>query len=191
MNARKLILFGTAVVIVALALYPPFVFRNGEALIPVGYGWIGQPPDTVSVDGVGMEINAKVLIVEWLGAMLVGGLIYWAVGTKSASKNTDLSNLLSPGPDSIRRPPVKCATPLVDQHLQDEDTSETRSGRNADAWPKFSDFEQSERGYNAYQDAWVGRRRRSALLQDIPMSALEGHRDAVSLAQRKGWRDSE
>lgn len=78
MDMKRIVLIGTAIVVVALSLYPPFVFRHGEEVVPVGHGWIGRPPDTLSPDGVGMEVNAKVLIVEWLGVLLVAGLLLLA-----------------------------------------------------------------------------------------------------------------
>lgn len=58
-------------------------------------------------------------------------------------------------------------------------------------WPRFADFEQSERGYNEYQDAWLARRRRAAQVGEIPMAAIEEHRETIAVAHERGWRDHE
>lgn len=64
-----------------------------------------------------------------------------------------------------------------------------RRSENKGDWPQFEEFEQSERGYNDYRNAWIGRRRRATMLSQIPMAAIDDHRAAVALAQEQGWNE--
>jgi hypothetical protein len=58
-------------------------------------------------------------------------------------------------------------------------------------WPRLADFEQSERGYNEYQNAWSARKRRTTQLSQIPMAAIQEHRRSITLAREQGWQDDD
>ena len=58
-------------------------------------------------------------------------------------------------------------------------------------WPVFKDYPQSEAGWNDYANAWLARRRRVPLLNQIPISAIEEHRQAMQLGRDEGWREWE
>lgn len=58
-------------------------------------------------------------------------------------------------------------------------------------FPKFSDYPQTEDGWNQYDNDWVSRRRMSPTLTDIPKEALEEHWEAMSLGRKNGWEEKE
>jgi hypothetical protein len=57
-------------------------------------------------------------------------------------------------------------------------------------WPKFNDFPQTEAGWNHFCNQWVGRRRITAGIGQIPQWAIEDYRAANGLAVRMGWQES-
>ena len=61
-------------VVVAMLMFPPFQFRvqNGVVL-NLGYGFIFNPP-LVNAAAEG-SVNIGMLVVQWLGVIIVGGLI--------------------------------------------------------------------------------------------------------------------
>lgn len=131
-----------------------------------------------------MEINTKVLVMEWLSALIAGGLVYLAVAIKRTHRRPGDSGMptdFEGGFHIIRTSRGSTSTDKA-----------TRSRAEAvDAWPKFADYKQNESGYNAYQNVWIRHHRRAAHASAIPIDALEDHRRAVALAQQKGWRDHE
>ena len=59
--------------IVALMLvYPPFqvVTYNG-IVFNMGYSWIFEPPKKGQI---GASVNASMLIIQWVGVLIIGGL---------------------------------------------------------------------------------------------------------------------
>lgn len=88
MNRRRAILIATAAAIVALALYPPFVLMDHGNPFPIGYGWLFAPPE----DGYGVSINVSILLLEWTGALIVGGLFWLAVGRSAPESSHSTSS---------------------------------------------------------------------------------------------------
>jgi hypothetical protein len=58
-------------------------------------------------------------------------------------------------------------------------------------WPRFSDFPQTEAGWNHYANQWLSRRRRTSGIGQIPLWAVEEYRAANALAARLNWQESE
>lgn len=58
-------------------------------------------------------------------------------------------------------------------------------------WPRLVDFDQSEDGFNQYLTAWISKRRRTPLLNQIPMDAVREHRGAMAFAREMGWQERE
>jgi hypothetical protein len=93
---------------------------------------------------------------------------------------------------SLQLPPYDTVPQAGSQLLRDSVAVDSESPQAITRdWPRFADFEQSERGYNEYQNAWIGRRRRTALVSQIPMAAIEEHRQSIALAREQGWQDDE
>ena len=58
-------------------------------------------------------------------------------------------------------------------------------------WPNPKDYPQTEVGINQYLNDWVGRRRLTAMIGQIPMEAIQQNRAANELLREKGWREME
>ena len=58
-------------------------------------------------------------------------------------------------------------------------------------FPKFSDYPQTEEGWNHYDNAWVSRRRMTPNIADIPKDVLDEHWVSMSLGLEKGWQEQE
>ena len=89
---QKRILIAVVVVVLAMFIYPPFqAVRNGT-VYNMGYGWIFA----LSNRGY-MTINVSMLIIQWIGVFIVGGIAFFLA--KGASATVGLSskqNLISP-----------------------------------------------------------------------------------------------
>ncbi len=58
-------------------------------------------------------------------------------------------------------------------------------------FPKFSDYPQTEAGWNHYDEDWVTRRRMTPNIAEIPKQVLEEHWASMSLGREKGWKEQE
>jgi hypothetical protein len=58
-------------------------------------------------------------------------------------------------------------------------------------FPKFSDYPQTEAGWNQYDNEWVSRRRLTPNITGIPKEVLEEHWASMSLGRKKGWEERE
>lgn len=65
------------------------------------------------------------------------------------------------------------------------------SAFNQKPWPQMADYPQTETGWNQYANAWVARRRHTALISQIPMAAIEEHRQAMELGRNNGWQETD
>lgn len=74
---QQKILFVSAITIVLMLFFPPFhyQFPNG-AVLNLGYGFLLSPPRLV--DGAPGTVNAVMLVVQWMGVLLVAGLLCYA-----------------------------------------------------------------------------------------------------------------
>jgi hypothetical protein len=75
-SERLLLIAITAILIIMLA-YPPFqlIVYNG-AIINMGYGWIFDPPNRGALVA---SVNLAMLLVQWIGVLLVGGIVYFLI----------------------------------------------------------------------------------------------------------------
>ena len=62
---------------------------------------------------------------------------------------------------------------------------------NSPPFPKFSDYPQTEDGWNGYANNWVSRRRCTSSIAQIPRTVLEEHWTSMSLGREKGWEEQE
>jgi len=69
---QKRILFAVAVVIVAMLVYPPLQSVRNGTVYNMGYGWIFA----LSKRGY-MTINVSMLLIQWVGVFVVGGLAFF------------------------------------------------------------------------------------------------------------------
>jgi hypothetical protein len=76
---QKKILIATAVLIVALLLFPPFQVVFPARVVNLGYGFLLYPPRYSSLSG---SVNTALLLAEVLIAILVGGLLAFAYKDK-------------------------------------------------------------------------------------------------------------
>jgi hypothetical protein len=61
----------------------------------------------------------------------------------------------------------------------------------SNTFPKFSDYAQTEEGWNRYDNDWVTRRRMTPNIADIPKDVLEEHWASLALGREKGWQEQE
>lgn len=85
---QKRILIAVIVLVAGMLLYPPFqrVTSNG-ATSNMGYGWIFEPP------GGNATVNVSILLIQWIGVLVVGGLGFFLAKESSPSN--------SPGPKGV------------------------------------------------------------------------------------------
>ncbi len=69
---QKHILIAVIVVVVAMLIYPPFQAVRSGTVYNMGYGWIFA----LSKRGY-MTINVSMLIIQWIGVFVVGGLAFF------------------------------------------------------------------------------------------------------------------
>jgi hypothetical protein len=58
-------------------------------------------------------------------------------------------------------------------------------------FPKFSEYPQTEDGWNSYDNDWVARRRMTSSIAEIPKQTLEEHWASMSLGRERGWKEQE
>jgi hypothetical protein len=85
---QKRILIAVIVLVAGMLLHPPFqrVTSNG-AISNMGYGWIFEPP------GGNATVNVSILLIQWVGVFVVGGLGFFLAKGSSAAN--------SPGPKGV------------------------------------------------------------------------------------------
>jgi len=75
---QRAVLAITAIVVIAMLVYPPFhgLLLNG-IVRGLGYSWIWNPPQ-FSIGSTELEstVNVGLLVAQWLGALIVGGIAY-------------------------------------------------------------------------------------------------------------------
>lgn len=73
---QKVVLFYTAILIGCLTIYPPYIYKlDGGAIIGGGFSFFFSPPS-------GALINTSLLLTEYIGALIVGGLLTFAFKDK-------------------------------------------------------------------------------------------------------------
>lgn len=95
-NRRTLLTAVIAVLVAALA-YPPFQYggSSGRAF-NAGYGWIFDPP----IHGRA-SVNIPMLIAEWIAVLVIGGLVWIALGDTPKSSETGSTREATP-PETSR-----------------------------------------------------------------------------------------
>ena len=83
MNAKqKIILLITAAVILLMFAFPPFhVVHPQVGERNMGYGFILNPPEFYST-GIGATVNSGMLLVQWVGVLILGGLAFFLLKGK-------------------------------------------------------------------------------------------------------------
>lgn len=69
---QRCILVAVAVLIVLAGLYVPFEYVDSDERSSAGYGWVFAPSDADAV------VNIPQVFVAWIGAILVGGILWLA-----------------------------------------------------------------------------------------------------------------
>lgn len=72
---QRITLLVTAGFFVGAGVYPPFEVVSGDERFNVGYGLITRPPEFEA------RVDTGVLLTEWLGILLVGGML-WIAATR-------------------------------------------------------------------------------------------------------------
>jgi hypothetical protein len=71
---QRIILAVVAIFFVVMFVYPPFqVIGNNGSVFNMGYGWIFEPPKR---GNIGASVNVPMLLVQWVGVLVVGGLAF-------------------------------------------------------------------------------------------------------------------
>ena len=75
---QKKIVIGAICVIVAMLLYPPFLFHGPNAITRnLGYSFLFDPPRIVYPDGVQGTVDIAMLLVQWLAVAVVAAVLWW------------------------------------------------------------------------------------------------------------------
>jgi|GEM_PF-3501465 len=131
---QKLILIAVVVVVMAMFIYPPFqAVRNGT-VYNMGYGWIFA----LSKRGY-MTINVSMLIIQWIGVFIVGGIAFFLA--KGASATVGFSSKQS----------ASTAVPRENSNVKDVNLYAAILGeKNRDYYlAKFYEFDQQSLGLKA------------------------------------------
>ena len=84
-GTQRKVLLVTAIVIALMVLFPPYEVKNyRQVTIMSGYGFLFALPEYQSLTAsIPAYVNVQTLIVQILGAIVVGGLVYFACGKKT------------------------------------------------------------------------------------------------------------
>jgi len=78
---QKVVLLCTAAAVVIMILFPPYVVMNSrQVVVKAGYGFLLDLPSYIPKNVIGRSrshatVNVPTLLVQILGALIVGGLI--------------------------------------------------------------------------------------------------------------------
>jgi len=80
---EKRVIVVAIVVFVVMQTYPPFhlVLANG-AVLNMGYSWIFDAPKHGDMTAT---VNVFMLVVQWLGVLVIGGLAFFMVKNSAAN----------------------------------------------------------------------------------------------------------
>jgi len=87
---QKRILLAVAVVIVAMLVYPPLQSVRNGTVYNMGYGWIFD----LFKRGI-MTINVSMLLIQWVGVFVVGGLAFFLTKNISTERTDQESRVVS------------------------------------------------------------------------------------------------
>jgi hypothetical protein len=74
---QKRLLWGTIGVVVLMLLFPPFQLQGVNGIVlNMGYGFIFVPPSGQGIEG---QVNAGLLVVQWLGVLIIAALALLAM----------------------------------------------------------------------------------------------------------------
>jgi hypothetical protein len=79
---QQCVLFVCAAVIVLMLLYPPFLSHGKNGMVAnMGYGFLFHAPtgDFFELPSV---VNVGMLLAQWVGVILVGGILWFAFRDK-------------------------------------------------------------------------------------------------------------
>ncbi len=73
---QKGVLVAVIVVVIAMLFYPPYheLWSSG-GYINVGYSWIFKPPKNFEY----ASVNVPMLLAQWVGVLIVGGIGFFIV----------------------------------------------------------------------------------------------------------------
>jgi hypothetical protein len=85
---QKIILVAVIIIIAGMLAYPPFqvVAKNGT-VFNMGYGWIIDPPKRGYITAT---VNVAMLLIQWVGVLVVGGLAFFL--TKKTQQQSNASS---------------------------------------------------------------------------------------------------
>ena len=84
-NNPKWVLKLTSVVMFAMLIYPPFQLSLANGVVDnMGYSWLFSPPRHPEYSELTGSVDVTLLIAQWLGALLVGGLAWFALKGESS-----------------------------------------------------------------------------------------------------------
>lgn len=85
---QQLVLFITAGIVGIMVIFPPYVVKDGGRLLESGYGYLFGLPGCSITRGSGMTaildyvpavVNVSTLFIQIIGALIVGGLVWFAL----------------------------------------------------------------------------------------------------------------
>lgn len=107
---QKNILITVIVTIITMLIFPPFqVINRWGVAYNMGYGWLFSPP--MSMGMVTANVNITMLIIQWLGVLIVGGIAYFLSKNLISSE----SPILEPKA-SYSRNIIKLEAPITINH---------------------------------------------------------------------------
>jgi len=100
------ILITVIVTIITMLIFPPFqVINRWGVAYNMGYGWLFSPPMTAGM--VTANVNITMLIIQWIGVLIVGGIAYFLSKNLISSESPILEPQASYSRDIIKlEPPI-------------------------------------------------------------------------------------
>ncbi len=79
-SSQRCILIIAAIVIIIMAIFPPWQSVHSDATFNLGFHYVLIRPELSrgSGDSIASFINSKQLLVQWVGVIFVAGLLYFA-----------------------------------------------------------------------------------------------------------------
>jgi hypothetical protein len=97
-NKQKIILIFVISIIIGMLVYPPYQFhRNDGVACNAGYGWLMDPLHSGRA-----TVNIAMLLTQWVGVLITGGLAFYLV--KTPLRKTITYNSIPQDEKHLQRP---------------------------------------------------------------------------------------
>jgi len=89
---QKRILMVVIAMVFAMLIYPPFqIVHNNGLVFNMGYNWLIEPPQQWDVAAT---VNVSMLLIQWIGVLIVGGLAFSLARTETQESKVSGSGVM-------------------------------------------------------------------------------------------------